>query len=119
MSTDLKTLVANLDLTHAKRLAADKVAKELAAQEVALKQELINYMVEQQVASIGSDTYMFSVKEKTRYQVLDWQQVYEYIKANDAWDIMYRRCNDAAIADRGTVPGTESYTMHDLSIRAR
>jgi hypothetical protein len=119
MATDLKTLLQSLDQTHARRLTADKAAKELASQEQALKQELINHMVEHGAASIGSESYMYSVKEKTRYQVLDWPSVYEYIATNDAWEIMYRRLNEAAVADRQGIPGTEEYTMNELSIRAR
>jgi hypothetical protein len=119
MIPTLKEIVAKLDVVHSQRLQADKQARELASQEAALKQALINYMTEQEVASIGSDKYMFSVKEKTRYQVVDWPSVYAYIAQHDAWEIMYRRCNDAALAERGDVPGVEPYEMHELSIRAR
>lgn len=116
----LKDIVSELDTTHADRLLADKVAKEFASQEAKLKQELINYMVEEQVASIGSDKYMFSVKEKTRVNVVDWEQVYDYIHANDAYDLMYRRLNEAAAMARDTpVPGTEQYVLNELSIRSR
>ena len=77
-------------------------------------------MVEQDVASIGSDRYMFSVKEKTRINVADWQQVYDYIQRTGEWDLMYRRINDAAVLSREQpIPGTEAYVLNELSIRAR
>jgi predicted secreted protein len=116
----LKTVVSDLDQIHAARLSADKTAKDLASTEAALKQELINFMVEQQVASIGSETYMFSVKEKTRVQVLDWPQVYEYIRQTGEWDLMYKRLNEAAaLARESQLPGTEQYSLNELSIRSR
>jgi len=116
----LNTIVSELDTIHADRLRADKFAKELATTEARLKQELINFMVEQDVKSIGSESYMFSVKEKTRVNVVDWQQVYDYIQATGEWDLMYKRLNEAAaLAREVPLAGTESYVFNELSIRAR
>ena len=123
MKRTLNAVVSDLDAIHADRLAADKVAKELASTEARLKQELINFMVEQDVKSIGSEKYMFSVKEKTRVNVTDWEQVYDYIHEHDAYDILYRRLNEAAVLARAEdgshIPGTEDYVLNELSIRAR
>jgi hypothetical protein len=116
----LNTIVSELDTTHAQRLAADKEARELASTEAKLKQELINFMVEQDVKSIGSESYMFSVKEKTRVNVVDWQQVYDYIQETGEWDLMYKRLNEAAaLAREVPIAGTEQYVLNELSIRAR
>jgi predicted secreted protein len=120
MKRTLNTIVSELDTIHADRLAADKVAKELSSKEAALKQELINFMVEQDVKSIGSTSYMFSVKEKTRVNVTDWEQVYEYIERTGEWDLMYKRLNEAAaLAREVPLAGTEQYVLNELSIRAR
>ena len=120
MNRTLNTIVSELDTIHADRLRADKFAKELASTEARLKQELINFMVEQDVKSIGSESYMFSVKEKTRINVVDWQQVYDYIQATGEWDLMYKRLNEAAaLAREVPLAGTEQYVLNELSIRAR
>ena len=120
MKRTLNHIVQDLDLVHADRLAADKAAKELASKEASLKQELIQFMVEQDVKSIGSEKYMFSVKEKTRVNVTDWELVYDYIHEHDAYDLLCRRLNEAAaLAREEPLPGTEEYVLNELSIRAR
>jgi hypothetical protein len=111
----IPTLVELYDAKRTERLAADKVAESLHVQETALKQELINAMLEASLTVAGNATVSFTMRKKERYQTTDWPAVYAYITQNQAFDLLQRRLNEAAVAERGDVPGVELYEFDDLS----
>jgi hypothetical protein len=112
----IETLVGSLAEARAARLAADKVAEELKHKETVLKTQLIEAMQAQNLSVAGNAKVFFTLRTKTREQVVDWESFYEYIKQNDAFDLLQRRVNEAAIREReGEVPGVEQYEYPDLS----
>jgi hypothetical protein len=116
MSQAITNLVAAYDAKRTERLAADKVAQALASEEAALKQELINALNDNKLTVAGNNYVQFTLRRKTRYQAVDWEQVHQYIIENDAWDLMQKRLSDAAVEERGAaIPGVASYEFDDLS----
>jgi hypothetical protein len=52
--------------------------------------------------------------------VNDWEEVYKYIKANDAFDLLQRRLTETAVKlrwdDGIRLPGIETLRVYDVSI---
>jgi hypothetical protein len=116
MSQVITNLVAAYDAKRTERLAADKVAQALASEEAALKQELINAMRDEELFAAGNAYVQFTLRRKTKYQAMDWEQIQNYIVDNGAWDLIQRRLSETAIVERGAaIPGIAAYEFDDLS----
>lgn len=109
-------LVTLYDAARDRRLLADKVAEELKEKETALKVELMASMTDANLNVAGNSEVFFTLREKERKKVLDWNVVYEYIRENNAFDLLQRRLNEAAVEEREEeIPGITSYKFQDLS----
>ena len=76
--------------------------------------------------SLGLDRFAvgklsFSISEQVVGNVEDWEQVYAYIKANDAFYLVQRRLANAAykeLLDTGDgLPGVVPFTKRSLNMR--
>lgn len=116
MSQVITNLVAAYAAKRDERLAADKVAQALAADEFRLKTELINALNDNKLTVAGNQYIQFTLRRKTRYQATDWTQIQQYIVENDAWELLQHRLSETAITERATpIPGVASYEYDDLS----
>lgn len=105
-----------------RRLAADKVAAGLKADETAAEQLLINEMQLQKITAVGGSTLRVSLNlNEPDYvpHVKDWDKFYEYIKQNNAFELLERRPGKAACRERWDdgkqVPGVEKFPVFKLS----
>lgn len=113
---NIQHLVTAYDSARTARLAADKVAADLKEKETGFKHQLMEALRAASLTVAGNDKVFFTMRTKERAQVIDWPSFYEYIKTNDAFDLLQRRVNEAAIEERGgEVPGVEMYEYEDLS----
>jgi len=116
MEHNIEKLVTDYDHKRSERLAADKVAAELATQENNLKLSLILALKEANLTVAGNTQVFVTLRVKERKQVLDWQVLYEYIATHNAFDLLQRRLNEAAVTEREEeIPGITSYEYDDLS----
>ena len=101
------------------RLAADKIAADLASKEYVLKQQLIQAMQEQELSVAGTESYQFTRRTKQRIVPADWELIYTYVYDNHAGDLLQRRINEAAVFERMEagilVPGTTISEYDELS----
>lgn len=115
------------DLLHTlqeKRLALQKEAAEIEAQEKELKAHIIETLPKSSATGIVGKEYQVKVISKDVPQVDTenggWDQVYEYIKKHKAWDLLQKRLNDTAVRarwDEGkTVPGVKVFKATTISL---
>src|SRR5574344_2166580 len=76
---------------HNKRLAEQKKVDEIAAEESALKNHIIENLPKSEASGVAGKLARVTVVTKQVPQVKDWDLFYAYVKKNNAWDLMQRR----------------------------
>lgn len=110
--------------TQQKRLAADKVAKALKADEDACSARLIREFREQKLTGIGGKLVRVGMDPNPDNVpvISDWQKYYAYIKDNDAWEMLERRPGKLACRERWEageiIPGCDKFPVYKLSKQA-
>jgi hypothetical protein len=109
------------------RLAAQKIVDALKADETLLSNHIIDNLAKGDAGAVGKH-HKVIVKTEEVPQVKDWEAFYAYVKANNAFDLLQRRINPAALKDREealadnkrakvkVIPGTEKFTAVKLSL---
>ena len=103
------------------RLALSKTVDELKAQEAAISSKLISMMTSENLGVTGlrGSLASFSIKKERVPAIVDWQQVYTYIKENDAFELLQKRIgikawqelDEAGIAVPG-LAGEDTFKPH-------
>lgn len=117
-----KSMGACADLLYelrTKRLAAQKVADEIKADEDALKEHIINNVPKGDTGASGKHHHV-SVYTDVIPRAADWDKVWAYIKKTGSFDLLQRRLNDAAVKerweDKKQIPGVESFNVVKVSL---
>jgi hypothetical protein len=117
-----KTMGACADLlyeTREKRLAAQKIVDELAKQEAAVREHIINNLPKSDTGASGKRARV-SVITKQVPQVKDWDKFYAHVKKTGQFELMQRRLADTAIRERWDngkqVPGVEAFGVVSVSL---
>jgi hypothetical protein len=105
---------------RAERLEVEKGVKVLKAEELALrvhiKQLLDKVSLEGGKGAIATASIMYDVDPVAK----DWTAIYEFIRENDAFDMLQRRLSSTAIKARWdsglVIPGIEKFDNWDLSL---
>jgi len=102
-----KALAACADLlytTRQERLELQKQVDELAKRETELKEHLIQELPKGEASGIAGHVARVAVLTKVRPEVQvdqgGWEKVHEYIFRTGAWELLARRLNDKAVAER-------------------
>lgn len=102
------------------RLKQQKVVDQLAAEESALKEHIIQALPKSEASGVAGRFCRVSVVSKMVPQVKDWDTFYKYVKRTGQFDLMQRRLSDAAIKERWEagkeVPGVEHFNAVSVSI---
>lgn len=96
-----KSLGACVDLYHetrTRRLAENKKVEEIKLQETFIANHVIDNVPKGDSGAIGSK-YKGVVKTDTIFQVDDWEKFYDWIKKNNAFEVLNRALNQAAISE--------------------
>jgi hypothetical protein len=108
------------DLREQKRLLTDQI-KEIDEEYNEIRDALMGQMTE-----LGTETARATLAQATLTQavvptVKDWDELYQYIKDNDALYLLERRPSVGAFRElfQGgeQIPGVEPYTKFDVSLR--
>ena len=101
----------------------ERKKKDLDAQRKSIEGIIISKMGEADVTQMATGNASLTVGEKKVANPADWDDIYEYIKENDAFYLIQRRLSSKAIVelieDGNEVPGVTLYTEPTLSIRAK
>jgi hypothetical protein len=100
ISSQLPDLVDAYITARAQRLALDKQVDELKSHEEVLKDAIITKMKEGKMLACGSTLGIVKMTINKEPQGQDWPAIYDYIKANDAFDLLHRRLTVQAVKDR-------------------
>lgn len=122
-SLDLGTAIDKLYELRSQRLDVEKVIKTMKSDELALrvhiKQMLDSINLDGAKGSAATAAVITSVDPVAK----DWLQIYEFIRENDAFDMLQKRLSSMAVKERWEsgilVPGIEKFDNWDLSITKR
>lgn len=122
-SLDLGTAIDKLYELRSQRLDVEKVVKTMKSDELALrvhiKQMLDSINLDGAKGSAATAAVVTSVDPVAK----DWLQIYEFIRENDAFDMLQKRLSSVAVKERWEsgilVPGIEKFDNWDLSITKR
>jgi len=103
-----------------KRLAADKVAKNLKTDESSIEATLIEQFLRQKITSIGGKVVIYSLPTPTMEPIVkSWPEFWAFIKETDDISLFEKRPGRAAIKERWglgqTIPGVDSFPVYKLS----
>lgn len=103
-----------------KRLAEQKKVDEIAAEESALKNHIIENLPKSEASGVAGKLARVTVVTRQVPQVKDWDAFYKYVKKTGSFDLMQKRLTDAAIKERWEagkeVPGVEHFNAVSVSI---
>jgi len=119
-----KSMAACADLLYDKRqerLAADKVAAALKAEENDLVEYIINNLPKDSGGAVGKH-HKVETYNAEKLVVADWDKFYAYIKRTGRFELMQKRLSEGAAQelfdDKKNVPGVEPFTVVKISLTA-
>ena len=105
------------------RLKQEKEIKERKRTENAYRSHIINLLGDVNLEGGRGTVATASIKSSEEPTAKDWSEIYAYIEANDAFDLLQRRLSAKAVKQRWElgeeVPGIEKFTVVDLSLTKR
>ena len=120
VSSHLPDLVDAYIAKRDERLKLDKEAAALKEHEDDLHKVIIAKLREQGATAYGGLRGVVKMHENVEPNVEDWPQTYEYIKANDAWELLHKRITVTAVKERWdageAVPGVGRVTKYKLTV---
>lgn len=120
-ATELAQLADHYWSTREKRLAADKVAKDLKDEESRTEATLIKEMREQQLTAIGGKRVRLAIPTEPEYvpAVKDWDAFYRHVLQTADFSLLHKRVGTTACKERWDageqIPGVERYAVYKLS----
>lgn len=108
--------------TREKRLAADRVAAELKAEEESIKQHIVDNLAKEDLTGGAGKTHRVQVvrKWKPRVDPTKWDKFYAWVSKNKRFDLLQKRLADVAVkellAEGKKVPGVEQFHYVDVSL---
>lgn len=110
----------NLFELRNKRLAKQKKVDEIASEETALKNYIIENLPKSEASGVAGKLARVTVVTKQVPQVKDWDAFYKYVKKTGSFDLVQKRLTDAAIKERWEagkeIPGVEHFNVVSVSI---
>lgn len=128
ITTATPSLGAQIDALHTIRddmRALNQSLKELQEQKTVLEAGLLATMEAQGIEQSRGATATVTVTKATVPNVHDWDALYDFIKANDAFYLLDRRASAPSYRellearDGVPVPGVEPFERTTISLRSR
>lgn len=120
---DLGTAIDELYELRAKRLDIEKQVKALKSEELALRVEIKRLLDSVSLEGGRGQVATASIVHSVEPTVKDWSAFYQFVTANDAFDMLQRRLSSTAVKQRWDngveVPGVEKFDTWDLSLTKR
>ena len=121
MSTPtLGELIDSYYLQRADRLELERKAKKMKEREAELEQQIMGALHNVNLKSGRGNVATATITVKTVPTVVDWDQVYGFVKEQDDFSLLNRRITVETwkeYKDSGVlVPGTEAFDKFDLSL---
>jgi hypothetical protein len=117
-----KNVAAAGDLLYTlreQRLEIEAQANEVMKKEAQVREFIINNLPKQGASGVRGRVAQVRIEKKDVPTAKDWAKIQAYIRKNDAFDLMQRRLNDAAVKARWEegkkVPGVEKFSVVTVS----
>jgi chlorite dismutase len=105
---------------RAQRLLLDKEAAALKETEEELKKAIVAKFREGGITAQGAANGLVKMTELEEPVATDWALFYEYVKQNDAWEMLHKRLTSTAIKEHWevgeSIPGVGKTTVYKLSV---
>ena len=102
------------------RLAKQKEAEVIEAEEKALKEHIIQTLPKSEASGVAGKVARVTVIIKQIAQVKDWDLFYKHVKKTGEFELLQRRLTDTAIKERWEngkkIPGVEPFDAVTVSI---
>ena len=120
ISSHLPDMVDMYISIRAQRLAAEKEAEGYKETEDELVKTIIAKYREQGLTALGGKLGLVKMTETVEPVAEVWPGIWEFIKQNDAWDLVHKRLTITAVRDRWDagveIPGVGRMTKYKLSV---
>ena len=120
ISTHLPDLVDQYISFRAQRLAVDKKVAELKEMEESLKKAIIAKMKDESMSAVGGANGLVKMTVLREPVANDWSALYDFIKANDAFELLHKRLSTVAVKERADdgeiLPGIGWTDVYKLSV---
>ena len=117
---DIPAMIEAYSDKRDERLALQRQTDTLKKEETQLQLELIAALKDAGMTSAGGSAHKVSMKVVQKPTAGDWEQIYEYIKDNDAFDLLQRRLGETAVKARWEdgieIPGVISFPVEKLTL---
>lgn len=118
--SELSALVDEFYVAREERL---ELARQLAAadqKEKLLKEHIIRECGLAKLSAIGGQRAIVKLTSKQKPIVTNWNDVYSFIRKEDAFDLLQKRLTDTAVKlrwdDGIALAGIEAFTVYDLTV---
>lgn len=120
---DLGTAIDTLYEKRSERLALEKTVKAFKTEELALRVRIKSLLDQVNLEGAKGSLATASISNSVEPTIVNWEEFYAYVKANDAFDMLQRRISPTAIKQRWeidvVVPGVDKFDTWDISLTKR
>lgn len=120
ISSHLPDVVDAYISIRAQRLQLDRQAAEVKEQEETLKEHLISSFRTSGTTALGGQAGLVKMTKTIEPDPTNWDELYIYIKANDAWELLHKRVGSQAVKERWEageeIPGIGRREVYKLSV---
>ena len=117
---DIKDLVEKYADKRAERQALARKVKELEVEEKELESQLLAYLLEHKLPFVSGAKFIANCTPYTKYAVQDWPLIYDYIRQNNAFDLLHKRLTETAVKlreeDGIVVPGVVKFPEYKVTL---
>jgi len=117
---ELGQMVDKFNTIYRKRLDTDKLAATYKKNENELKDRIIAILIDQGVGFAAGRDIRVKLQTTTKPVADNWGDIYEYMIANDAMDLVQKRLHEGAVKlrveDGVVIPGLDFIEINKLSI---
>jgi len=119
-TTDLGSAIDALYALREMRLCYERKAKELKEEETKARSTILETLEVSGLQKASGQTATCGIKTSTIPIVTDWDEVFNYIKSHDRFDLVQKRISVLAwretYENEGLIPGTEAVEDVDISL---
>ena len=120
ISSLLPDLIDQYITARAERLMLDKQVEQMKEHEELLKKAIIAKYQEQGISILGSNLGAVKLTEAEEPVAQDWPVVWDYIRENNAFELLHKRLTNTAVKERWEageeIPGVGKQKVYRLSV---
>jgi len=117
---DIGVLIDSLYSLRQQRLELSKAVEAYKLQETALREQVLEQLDGLRLSKASGSLATCGVKETVEPYVEEWEKLFEYVRAENRFDLLHKRISAPAwreLRELGAlVPGTSAITVRDVSL---